>query len=209
MYAPAERNDVERSPCWPQPSAPQGFSPNGGTTHERRPSFRFYTVVIGDRRKRSSVRARRTREKAGSSGVQTRRAAPTGQISSRPSEKGTSPGTGAVRRPAPALSGASSRPRTNTRSARRSACSSASARSGACAGASENISAYACSGENIVTSDRPGENSVSSDRPPRGCTAPADSVGAAARCAVQAAPRPAGSFQSTASSPDATTETHQ
>lgn len=116
---------------------------------------------------------------------------------------------------------------------------SAPACSGACADPSENTSACACSGENSATTDRPGENSVtsdrsgenrvtsdrsgenrvasdcpgensvSSDRPPRRCAAPADSDGAAARYAIQAAPRSAGSFQSTASSPDATAETHQ
>ena len=229
MYAPASATTSSVALPGHIRARLRDFSRNGGTTDERRPSFQLYTFVIGGRRKHSSVRARRAREKGGSSGVQTRTAAATGQVSPRPSETGASLGTCAARRPAPAGSGAAIRTRKSTGSASHSACSSAPACSGARTDPRENTGAFACSGENSVTTDRPdenisacacsdensvtancpGENSVAADCPPRRCAAPANRDGAAARYAVQAAPRPAGSFQSTASSPDATAETHQ
>ena len=57
VNAPTERNGVERSLFWPHRTHLRDCSPIGGTTDERRPSFQLYTVVIGGRRKRSSVRA--------------------------------------------------------------------------------------------------------------------------------------------------------
>ena len=179
VNAPTERNGVERSLFWPHRTHLRDCSPIGGTTDERRPSFQLYTVVIGGRRKRSSVRAGRAREKAGfSGGRQTRAAAPTRQASSRPSEQGGPPGTRSTRSPAPARSGVAPRSPNSTRSAGRSACSPAPACSATFADPNENTSACAHSGEkntsarahsgekNTSACARSGENSGTADRPP-------------------------------------------
>jgi hypothetical protein len=160
----------------------QGFSPNGGTTDERHSNFQLCALVTGGRRKHSSVRAGRKREKgrstSGQAGGTTAR-----ENSSRPSEAISSAGARAARSTTPADAGSSSSSSRENRSppicsagcstaAARSAnftkCGTAPARATACADTGEQTRAD--TGQHTGAS-RPGETLGTTRVPSRRCTA--------------------------------------
>jgi hypothetical protein len=109
----------------------QGFSPNGGTTDERHSNFQLCALVTGGRRKHSSIRAGRKREKRRSTSGQAR-GTTAREDSSGPNEAICSADARAARSPTtPAESGSTATGPSKNRSATicSAGCSTATARS--------------------------------------------------------------------------------